>query len=569
MSHLTRTLDRRESVLELDVDMATLFTRISSTASFINEDIEEEDAEHPEEGLIGFNNTEDYLFDVLSEGRGKVYLSKFLQTLYRVGLRKDDIRLKESMTKLKQAQKKMAAKGKDVGLDRKTFKECILPNIIMIKRAYEQDFVIPDFYTFSCKIEHIFNACREYSTGKPAQRIPELANVDPNLWGVSLCTIDGQRFSVGDSNVPFSLQSICKALNYALALHDLGDLTVHQYVGQEPSGVSKNEIKLDHNNKPHNPLINSGALVTVSLLQTEKSMADRFDYVSSQYKKMAAGEFLGFNNSMYLAEREKQGDFALAHYMQENKCFPAGAKLNETLDLCFQLASIEVTCSSAAVIAATLANGGTNPLTGEQVLNPEAVRNTLALMHSCGMYDYSGQFAFKVGLPAKSGVSGGIMLVVPNVMGMCLWSPPLDQCGNSVRGIEFCSKLIDSYNFHMYDNLLHRREKQDPRRKESKKGLVDLFTLLQAASTGDEKTIYRLFLSGVDMKISDYDGRTALHLAASQGHLNVVETLLDIAGVQISAKDRWDHTPLDNAKEFDHKEVQDYMEKWISLHPET
>uniref|UniRef100_A0A8C2Z6L0 glutaminase n=1 Tax=Cyclopterus lumpus TaxID=8103 RepID=A0A8C2Z6L0_CYCLU len=116
-------------------------------------------------------------------------------------------------------------------------------------------------------------------------------------------------------------------------------------------------------------------------------------------------------------------------------------------------------------MAATLANGGICPITGESVLSSEAVRNTLSLMHSCGMYDFSGQFAFHVGLPAKSGVSGAVLLVVPNVMGMMCWSPPLDRMGNSVRGIHFCQDLLSHFNFHNYDNLRHFTKKHDPRRR--------------------------------------------------------------------------------------------------------
>uniref|UniRef100_F6YEB2 glutaminase n=1 Tax=Monodelphis domestica TaxID=13616 RepID=F6YEB2_MONDO len=115
-------------------------------------------------------------------------------------------------------------------------------------------------------------------------------------------------------------------------------------------------------------------------------------------------------------------------------------------------------------MAATLANGGFCPITGERILSPEAVRNTLSLMHSCGMYDFSG-FAFHVGLPAKSGVAGGILLVVPNVMGMMCWSPPLDKMGNSVKGIHFCHDLVSLCNFHNYDNLRHFAKKLDPRRE--------------------------------------------------------------------------------------------------------
>jgi glutaminase len=128
------------------------------------------------------------------------------------------------------------------------------------------------------------------------------------------------------------------------------------------------------------------------------------------------------------------------------------------------MCSQDVTAESMSVVAATLANGGICPTTGEKVFSTDTVRDVLSLMHSCGMYNYSGQFAFNVGLPAKSGVGGGVMLVVPNVAGFFTWSPPLDECGNSVRGIQFCEELIKIYNFHPYDNIQHTTTKKDPRR---------------------------------------------------------------------------------------------------------
>lgn len=196
------------------------------------------------------------------------------------------------------------------------------------------------------------------------------------------------------------------------------------------------------------------------------SNAEKFDYVMNFMKKLAGNEYVGFSNATFQSER-LSGDrnFAIGYYLKEKKCFPEGTDMTAILDLYFQLCSIEVTCESASVMAATLANGGFCPITGERVLNPEAVRDTLSLMHSCGMYDFSGQFAFHVGLPAKSGVSGGILLVVPNVMGVMCWSPPLDKLGNSVRGIQFCTDLVQLFNFHNYDNLRHFAKKLDPRRE--------------------------------------------------------------------------------------------------------
>lgn len=125
---------------------------------------------------------------------------------------------------------------------------------------------------------------------------------------------------------------------------------------------------------------------------------------------------------------------------------------------------MELTCESLSMLGACLANGGTCPTTGERVLHSHVVRDVLSLMHSCGMYNYSGQFAFKVGLPAKSGVSGALVLVVPGVMGIGVWSPPLDNLGNTVRGVAFAEKFINMFNFHRFDNLVYLRSKKDPRK---------------------------------------------------------------------------------------------------------
>lgn len=146
---------------------------------------------------------------------------------------------------------------------------------------------------------------------------------------------------------------------------------------------------------------------------------------------------------------------------------------------------MEATCDTVSVMAATLANGGICPLTEEKVLNSESVRDVLSLMHSCGMYDYSGQFAFKVGLPAKSGVSGALLVVIPNVMGFCLWSPPLDALGNSCRGVQFCQELVQKFNFHRYDNLRHATDKYDPRRYKFETKGLNIVNLLFSAANGD------------------------------------------------------------------------------------
>uniref|UniRef100_A0A8C6MC57 glutaminase n=1 Tax=Nothobranchius furzeri TaxID=105023 RepID=A0A8C6MC57_NOTFU len=406
---------------------------------------------------------EDLLFYTVAEGQEKIPAHKFLTALKATGLRTGDPRLKECMDTLKETLKKTPD---GVTLDRHLFKKCVQSNIVLLTQAFRKKFVIPDFQSFTSHIDQLYEKAKKLTEGQVADYIPQLAKFSPDLWAVSLCTVDGQRHTVGDTKVPFCLQSCIKPLKYAVAVHDHATEYVHSFIGKEPSGLRFNKLFLNDEDKPHNPMVNAGAIVCTSLIQQHASNAEKFDYVMNFLKKMSGNEYVGFSNATFQSERES-GDrnFAIGYYLKEKKCFPEGTDMTSVLDLYFQLCSIEVTCESASVMAATLANGGICPITGERVLSPEAVRNTLSLMHSCGMYDFSGQFAFHVGLPAKSGVAGGILLVVPNVMGIMCWSPPLDKLGNSVRGIQFCTGLVELFNFHNYDNLRHFAKKHDPRRE--------------------------------------------------------------------------------------------------------
>ncbi|XP_058642658.1 glutaminase kidney isoform, mitochondrial isoform X5 [Onychostoma macrolepis] len=406
---------------------------------------------------------EDLLFYSIAEGQERIPAHKFITALKATGLRTGDPRLKECMDMLKVTLK---STSDGVMLDRHLFKKCVQSNIVLLTQAFRKKFVIPDFQPFASHIDALYEKARNLSGGLVADYIPQLAKFSPDLWAVSLCTVDGQRHTVGDTKVPFCLQSCVKPLKYAIAVHDHGTEYVHRFIGKEPSGLRFNKLFLNEEDKPHNPMVNAGAIVCTSLIKQGAGNAEKFDYVMNFLKKMAGNEYVGFSNATFQSERES-GDrnFAIGYYLKEKKCFPDGTDMTAVLDLYFQLCSIEVTCESASVMAATLANGGFCPITGERVLSPEAVRDTLSLMHSCGMYDFSGQFAFHVGLPAKSGVAGGILLVVPNVMGIMCWSPPLDKLGNSVRGIQFCTDLVSLFNFHNYDNLRHFAKKHDPRRE--------------------------------------------------------------------------------------------------------
>ncbi|KTG39369.1 hypothetical protein cypCar_00000857 [Cyprinus carpio] len=510
---------------------------------------------------------EDLLFYTITQGEEKISVARFLAALKSTGLLTSDPRLRDCMRQIHQAIQESVGTAM---MDQELFRKCVGSNIVLLTQAIQRKFIIPDFESFTSLINHLYYNAQAQKGGKVANYIPQLAKFSPDLWGVSLCTVDGQRHAIGDTDMPFCLQSCVKPLEYALAVHESGTELVHRYVGKEPSGLKFNKLYLDEEDKPHNPMVNAGAIVISSLLKPGSNKAEKFDFMMDYLKRMAGREYVGFSNATFQSEKET-GDrnYAIGYYLKEKRCFPSGVDMMAALDFYFQLCSIEVTCESGSVMAATLANGGICPITGERVLSAEAVRNTLSLMHSCGMYDFSGQFAFHVGLPAKSGVSGAVLLVVPNIMGVMCWSPALDRVGNSIRGIHFCQELVSLFNFHNYDNLRHFAKKLDPRRQtghERNKSVVDL---MFAAYSGDVSALRRIALSAVNMELTDYDTRSALHVASAEGHLDAVKFLTHTCKVNPYAKDRWGNTPLDDAMQFGHSAVVKVLQEYQSIYTHT
>ncbi|GGO35455.1 glutaminase A [Streptomyces lasiicapitis] len=429
----------------------------------------------------------------------------------------------------------------------------------LLRRVVRDDLAVPDFAALAADVDGLHEELCAERGGAVADYIPQLAEVDPELFAIGVCSVDGQRHLVGDAHEPFCVQSVSKTVNYCLALDENGLWGTHEHVGWEPSGRSFNELALNPQGRPHNPMINAGAIMSASLIRPESSAADRFGHVAETWQRLAAGRRVGFSNSTYLSERDTADrNFALAYSMREQEAFPEGTDLQRTLEFYFQCCSIELDADMLAIVAASFANGGVCPLTGERVFSVDTVQHCLSLMTSCGMYDYSGEFAFSIGLPAKSGVSGALMIVIPQVMGICVWSPRLDEHGNCVRGVEFCRRFAQRYNVHPHDGSEVQSGKRDLGRRKDHTLVESALALCWAAGQGDLNEIRRLVASGADPDAADYDGRTPLHLAAGEGRVDVVKYLLN-RGVRVAPRDRWEGTPLSDAQRSGHQETVDVL----------
>jgi glutaminase len=493
------------------------------------------------------------LFDSFNPDKdGRISPLEVLNRLERSGLRADDPRIAEALAGL------AGAEGGSRQLSFAQFKALAQHNSSLIRRAVEGNLAVPDFAALTADITRMYNGLLPVRSGSVADYIPQLKRVDPDQLAIAVCTVDGQRFSVGDADAAFSLQSVSKTISYCLALDEHGTDGVHQHVGREPSGRSFNELALNPKGLPHNPMVNAGGIMTCSLIRPDHNIADRFDLVADTWRRLAGGRRPGFNNAVYLSERQTADrNFALGYSMRESGAFRPGTDLTQTLEFFFQCCSIEVDAQMLAVAAASLANAGVCPLTEDPVFTPGTVQSCLSLMSSCGMYDFSGEFAFTIGVPAKSGVSGAVLLVIPGVMGIVVWSPRLDEHGNSVRGIEFCRQLVAAYNVHVFDSLhagRGRTGKRDPRRKKNQTQTEAVVALTWAASQGDLTEVRALVASGIAPGTADYDGRTPLHLAAAEGQTEVVRYLL-AAGADPQLVDRWGGTPMADAQAGGHAEI--------------
>jgi len=292
-------------------------------------------------------------------------------------------------------------------------------------------------------------ACQD---GHVATYIPELGKADPAHFGLCAVTVDGDVLATGDCDQPFTIQSISKPFTFGIALEECGHDTLMRHVGVEPSGDVFNSIQLhDDTNRPYNPMINTGAITVTALLhrlhgdQTVQHILDRFSEM--------AGRRLSIDEAVYESERRTgHRNRAIAHLLLNFGLVHEQAEA--ALDVYFKQCAILVTSRDLATMAATLANMGRNPLTGRHAfIDIVSIKHVLSVMFTCGMYDYSGEWAYRVGVPAKSGVSGGVIAVVNRQLGIASYSPRLDSHGNSCRGISVCTDLAARLGLHVFDCL--------------------------------------------------------------------------------------------------------------------
>ena len=282
--------------------------------------------------------------------------------------------------------------------------------------------------------------------GAVADYIPELGKADPAHFGISLATLDGHVYEVGDTRIPFTIQSMSKPFVFALALDTLGAARVESAIGVEPSGDPFNSIRLNADNHPFNAMVNAGAITCTSLIREAKGDG-AFEYIRQALGRFA-GRDLAVDDAVFASE-SVTGDRnrAIAYLLRTSHVI--NQDVDAVLETYFRQCAVLVTARDIAVMAATLANRGVNPVTGEQVMTPYAISRTLSVMTSSGMYDYAGEWIYRVGIPAKSGVGGGILAALPARLGLGSYSPKLDSHGNSVRGIKVCEALSQHYDLHM------------------------------------------------------------------------------------------------------------------------
>ncbi|XP_055011347.1 glutaminase liver isoform, mitochondrial-like [Boleophthalmus pectinirostris] len=389
----------------------------------------------------------DVLFDSFSTN-GRINVNHFFESIWSSGLQRSDPRLRESFFHMRKLQ------DSDGTIDKNSFHRCVTGSVSLILKALQGRFVIPDFSTFTEETQKLFSSCKQLSSSSAQEK--ENDGADSVKWGVSICTVDGQRLSLGDWSSPVVLGELMWPLVYGVAVDLLGADLVHRYVGFEEFSRYNSPFTLNNSGVPHTPLTETGAIVTTSLLQLAGRLCaeeeEKYDSVLNVIRRLCNKEHANLNCTSYNSSRDSSVRLsALSFYLQDKKCFPEKVDINAALDLMLQCSSTEVTCESGAAMAASLANGGLCPLSCDQVLSPAATRCLLSVMQTAGLKHHSTAFHFKTSVPAASSSHGALLAVVPGVLGLMAFSPETDSRGNPWRALHFCQELVSRFQLHSFD----------------------------------------------------------------------------------------------------------------------
>ncbi|XP_066907584.1 glutaminase liver isoform, mitochondrial isoform X2 [Halyomorpha halys] len=430
---------------------------------------------------------------------------------------------------------------------------------------------IEDFPEFSEAVEGIYESLQSNISGHATNEFPDVDTVDVNTWGVAICSIDGQRKFMGHSNYPFTMQSICKPLLLAHVLKTVGMESVHKYIDFQPNNVGDNILELNLRGKPFNSMANSGAIMLCALLTALSYKNKSASLVHEAYvqylKEFIGDEHLEFKASAFISKMDTADELrSLSYGVACSSLMPSGCDTLTCLDLYIKACSMEVTVESLSLIAATMANGGINPLTEERVINSDDIKEILSAMYSYGVYQYSGESSFMIGLPMKSSTNGALIMVVPDKMGVALYSPLLNEYQISERSFQFCKELVNKLKLHRFDIQGNMTLKKFPNRREKCCVCEPFCELFSAAAADDVNALTRLLENKADFYATDFFGHNLLHIAAAKGCLNAVKNIVETHPSLITMKDKWGRTPKAYAYELKFYEIVAYIERLESLH---
>ena len=300
------------------------------------------------------------------------------------------------------------------------------------------------------QLKDIYERNLTFDDSRVVSFYPPEMETERSRFGIGITHVDGTTFSLGDDDYAFPLHSISKVFTYAMALEDNGRQATLSRVGVEPSGEAFNSFVFDErHHRPFNPMVNAGALVTANLIKG-RGREEKVERILEKLRLYAGNADLEIDEAVLSAELVEYNDrnMGLGFLMRSMGMLHGDVADNTAVYL--SACSVRVTARDLATMGATLANGGLNPLTGQRALAREYVRDVITVMNTCGMYDAAGEWAYEVGIPAKSGVSGAILVAMPRKFGGAFFSPGLDVVGNSVRAIAVCRELSDTFGLHVF-----------------------------------------------------------------------------------------------------------------------